>query len=770
MPEPGADPDTWIEREALGLLDDLLDVPETSRTRWIAERTARPEVRARLAQLLETERLVSLRTGTAGVGLAGAAPLPERIGNYRVTGLVGRGGMGAVYRATRDSGDFAHEVAIKLIKPGLLSDVLAERFRAERQTLATLRHPNIARLYDGGETADGSPFIVMELIEGQPIDRWADANALDARGRAALVETVAHAVAHAHGRLVVHRDITPLNVLVDGDGAPKLIDFGIARPADAEGASTAADIAALGRLLARMVPAPDPELAAIIAHASGPEETRYPTAAALAADLKAWASGEPVAAMGGGERYRIGKFLGRNRAAVAAAALALLALAGGLVATALANAEAQRARQLAEARFEETRGIAKALLFEVYDAVSRVPGATLAREQLARTGLAYLDALAALPEAPADVRLEAGRGLVRLASVTGGGQQASLGRHAEANRLLERAEALLLPLRRAAPGDRAVAEAFAALRLEQAHTNIYNNSQPALAIEQAREAEAAIAPFARANAAAAGHYAGALVAQGDGWSWSDDYAKAQPLHLKAEAFMASLPAGLQQAPEVLGHRGTNLRMLAESHHKLKQVEPARAANEAAIAASRQLVAADPGDPARQRKLALALRYAGIVHRSNYRDAEARAAIDEALAIARALAARDPADAGGLRMLALVAEVKAQTLMDAGARAESLALTDELIGIHERLVVIGGDPPGARRSLAAALRTSGGNRYAMGDIDGACRIWRRTLETYRTLEREGRLTETDRANGLPETQAFIRDVCEGGKPRSAWPKL
>jgi serine/threonine-protein kinase len=769
MPEPGSGPAPDIEREALGLLDDLLDVPETARTRWIAERTARPEVRARLAQLLETERLVSLRTGSAGVALAGVAPLPERIGNYRVTGLVGRGGMGAVYRATRDSGDFAHEVAIKLIKPGLLSDVLAERFRAERQTLAALRHPNIARLYDGGETADGSPYIVMELIEGMAVDRWADAQGLDARGRAALVETVAQAVAYAHGRLVVHRDITPLNVLVDGDGTPKLIDFGIARAADAQGASTAGDIAALGRLLARMVPAPDRELAAIIACA-GSEQARYPSADALAADLRAWALGEPVSAVGGGERYRLRKFVARNRAAVAAAVVALLALAGGLVATSLANAEAQRARKLAEARFEETRGIANALLFGVYDAVSRVPGATLAREQLARTGLGYLDALAALPEAPTDVQLEAGRGLVRLASVTGGGQQASLGQHAEANALLARAEALLLPLYRAAPREQAVAEAFAALRLEQAHTNIYNNSKPAVAIAQAREAEVAIAPFARANAAAAGHYAAALVAQGDGWSWSDDYAKAQPMHLKAEAFMASLPADLQRAPEVLGSRGTNLRMLAESHHKLKQVEAARAANDAAVAASRELVAADPGDPARQRKLAQALRYAAIVHRTNYRDPQARAAIDEALAIARTLAARDPADAGGLRLLALVAEVKAQTLMDAGARTESLALTDELIAIHERLVVIGGDPPGAQRSLAAALRTSGGNRYAMGDIDGACRIWRRTLATYLGLERDGHLTDTDRSNGLPETRTFIADICEGGKPRSAWPKL
>lgn len=278
MPErsgDGAGDAVRVEREAISLFDDLLDVPETARARWIDERTADPAVKARLAELLEADRIASLSTGGAALGLVGSAPLPERIGRYRITALIGRGGMGAVYRGQRDSGDFAHEVAIKLIKPGLLSDALAERFRAERQTLATLQHPNIARLLDGGETEAGAPFIVMELITGLPIDRWAEARTLGTTDRIRLVETAADAVAHAHGRLVVHRDITPLNVLVQDDGTLKLIDFGIARPvpsgetgATADAPATTTDIAALGRLLARLVPQPDAELSAIIEKAA----------------------------------------------------------------------------------------------------------------------------------------------------------------------------------------------------------------------------------------------------------------------------------------------------------------------------------------------------------------------------------------------------------------------------------------------------------------------------------------------------------------------
>jgi hypothetical protein len=151
----------------------------------------------------------------------------------------------------------------------------------------------------------------------------------------------------------------------------------------------------------------------------------------------------------------------------------------------------------------------------VFDALSQVPGATKARETLARTALAYLEALAAMHDAPQDVLAEAGRGFVRLAEVTGGGQSASLGRYADANALLARADELLAPAYAANPGDRATAEAFATLRLEQAGTNIYNNNDPDTARAPAEAAERASAPFARTSPEAVRLHATAIQARAD---------------------------------------------------------------------------------------------------------------------------------------------------------------------------------------------------------------------------------------------------------------
>lgn len=769
-----------IERAALSLFDDLLDVPETSRERWIAERTADPAVKARIAELLEADRVSSLRTGGAALGLSGPSPLPERIGQYRIIGLIGRGGMGAVYRATRDAGDFGHEAAIKVIKPGLLSDVLAQRFRAERQTLATLQHPNIARLYDGGETADGSPYIVMELIEGEPIDHWATARNLDEDARLALVETAARAVSHAHQRLVVHRDITPLNVLVQTDGTLKLIDFGIARPAfqpspsglgEGQGSSTATDIAGLGRLLKRLIPQPGPELGAIIARSEqspAGDAPAYPSADALASDIAALRSGQPVAAMNGGEVYRLRKFAARNRAAVGAASLAMVALVGGLVAVSLANAKAQRAEAEAETRFEQTRGIAKALLFDVFDEVSKVPGATRARETLAKTAITYLDALAAMDDAPPDVRAEAGAGFIRLAKVTGGGESQSLGRYADANALLARADELLAPAYVNTPDDPATALAYATLRLEQAGTNLYNNNDADTARAQAQQAEAAVAPFSTTSAEAARLMATALQAQGDSYSWNNDYPGALPLHQKAEDFLAALPPALQQDADVRSVRSANLRLLAEPQHKLKMNAEARATLDRAIAINRGLLADKPDDPTILRKLAISLWYAAVVHRTNERDAEAHAAISEAVALANRMAARDPDDAGALQLQALTGEVLAQVHADRRDATASKAAMADVLTAHDRLVALAGNAPGARRSRTSALRTSAGNLYNLGDITAACRTWRETLASYLSLKSTNNLSEFDLQNGLPETQGYIRDFCEGGKPRSEWP--
>ena len=155
--------------------------------------------------------------------------MPATIGPYRVVREIGRGGMGLAYLGVRDDGQFKRRVAIKVVKRGMDSEEILARFELERQVLASLNHPNIARLYEGGLTDDGRPYFVLEYVEGLPIDRYCDVNRLDIPQRLELFRGVCAAVHYAHQNLVVHRDLKPGNIIVTGEGVPKLLDFGIAK-------------------------------------------------------------------------------------------------------------------------------------------------------------------------------------------------------------------------------------------------------------------------------------------------------------------------------------------------------------------------------------------------------------------------------------------------------------------------------------------------------------------------------------------------------------
>lgn len=156
-------------------------------------------------------------------------PPPETIGPWRIEAEIGRGGMGSVYRAHRADGQFEQVVAIKIAQRELASDLLRRRFLSERRILASLEHPNIARLIDGGTTTDGVPYLALEYVDGEPIDRYCESKQLPIAARLELFRQVCDAVNFAHQKLVLHRDIKAANVLVDAHGAPKLLDFGIAK-------------------------------------------------------------------------------------------------------------------------------------------------------------------------------------------------------------------------------------------------------------------------------------------------------------------------------------------------------------------------------------------------------------------------------------------------------------------------------------------------------------------------------------------------------------
>ena len=367
-----------------------------------------------------------------------AAHLGRRVGPYELTEVLGEGGMGTVYLATRREGGFDQRVALKLV--GQAHDGLVERLREERQILAGLAHPNIARLLDGG-ASDLGPYLAMEYVEGRPIDTHA--RDLPRAQRLELLRTVCAAVQFSHQNLVVHCDLKPSNILVTAAGEVKLLDFGVARVLDAttgvgpgnrrmtrrfaspeqlrgDPVTTASDVFALGRVLQEITGDSVPPALEAIARKATAEDPhqRYPTAAEFSDDLGRFLGARPVRARPGSPAHRTGLFFRRNKWPVAAAALVLLTLAGGLIAT-------RRQARIAEARLEQVRTLAGAMVSDLHDGIRDLPGATIARRMLVESALRYLDELdrSGRPE----VRLELAHAYEQVAEIQGNPHYTNLG-------------------------------------------------------------------------------------------------------------------------------------------------------------------------------------------------------------------------------------------------------------------------------------------------------------------------------------------------------
>lgn len=406
----------------------------------------------------------------------------RRAGAYRITGELGRGGMGVVYRAVRDDGQFVRPVAVKFVSLLAAGGEAWRRFEREKRILAGLRHPNIAELLDAGVSDEGTPYIVMELVEGVPIDEYCRGRSLGAGERIRLVQRIAGAVDFIHRNLIVHRDIKPGNVLVTAEGAPKLLDFGISRVLAPDGqeddrtapdrrlmtlnyaspeqlrgepVSTAADVYSLGLLLyellagrkayslsgspaadlLRQVLEEDPpppgagaDLDQIVMKAIHKVPAgRYASAREFAADLENYMTGRPVSAMPPARLYRLGKWVRRNRLTVTIGAfLALVLLAAGSVVVWQMQV-ARRERAAAERRFHEVRKLANSILFEFHDPVSRLAGATEVRRLMVSRSLEYLDSLARDARTDAALQLDLISAYTRLGDIQGNPNRANLG-------------------------------------------------------------------------------------------------------------------------------------------------------------------------------------------------------------------------------------------------------------------------------------------------------------------------------------------------------
>jgi serine/threonine-protein kinase len=416
----------WSDIEEI--FADAIELDPRARAAFLDARCAsRPDTRVEVESLLASHERAGAFLDVLAAALPGddAALVPDRIGEvvgrFQLVERIGEGGMGVVYRATRADGEFSEQVAVKLLTTPVSSAAALRRFRVERQILATLNHPDIVTLIDGGLAANGQAFLAMQFVDGVSLADHCAAQRLSLAERLRLFQRVCAAVQYAHQNGIVHRDLKPANILVTPDGHPKILDFGVAKLLDAhDGAhgatalsllqpmtpnyaspeqlrglsvTTAADVYALGVILyelltgvrpytthdkpldevIRLVLEVDPvrpsqrassrllrgDLDAIVLRAlrKSPDE-RYPSAAALADDLGRYLAGRPVEAREPALGYVLQKLATRHRAAFATAAVALVVIVGLLGFSIVQTRVARAQRDLAQAESAKAREIA----------------------------------------------------------------------------------------------------------------------------------------------------------------------------------------------------------------------------------------------------------------------------------------------------------------------------------------------------------------------------------------------------------------------------
>jgi serine/threonine protein kinase len=768
-----SDPD-WSRVAAL--FQELADLPPAERAAVLA-RCPDAAVRAEVASLLEADAgdgPLDVPLSPLAVAGVGSGPVPdddsaeggrlgERLGPYVVRERIGAGGMGAVYRAERTDAAYDRAVAIKVIKRGMDTEAIVARFRRERDVLARLDHPYIARLVDGGTTADGLPFVVMDLVDGVRIDRACDERRLPIEARLRLFCKVCDAVQHAHQKLVVHRDLKPDNVLVTADGTPRLLDFGIAALVDAatDGASltraggtfatpayaspeqlrgepvgTASDVYSLGVLLHELLTGrlPRAPLAAVPAADTGARRTeprppssvvlrrdaadgttpetlaerrgttpaalarrlrgdldtialrataedparRYASVEQLVADVWRHLDGLPVLARPDAWTYRLGKFVGRHRAGVLAAAAIAVALVAALgVSLASARTARDEARKAEEiARFvQDMLGAANPLADGRTVTVAQVLG------QAARR--ADVD-LRDRPDVQAAVRTAIG------------GAYLGLGLYDEADAILRTA----LVQQRAIHGGRdhdAIVDALLQVA-EVAHARDHlvaaeARTREALAMSQRlhRTGDPALARPLNA-------LGGVLLSRGD--LPSAEHAHREALaHLRAAGPLSTIDAAeaLNDLAVVVGTRGDRVSALA-LHEEAAQVTRAAAA------------------PAAQQAMAYSALASALADAKVYDRADAL--FRETLALRERVLGPDHPD------LAWTRYNYAFMLFEQGRLVEAEQTARALIAYRGRTL------PDSHPTVAATLQLLGRVRLAQGDAAAACPLLTESLALRR----------------------------------------
>ncbi|MDX2267413.1 MAG: serine/threonine-protein kinase [Bryobacter sp.] len=498
------------------LLHKAVELPAAERGAYVSEVAGTdPELAAELESLLASfdDAEAFLEDPPVQLTAPGDTIAGRWIGEYQVVRLLAQGGMGSVYEAVKEVDGVALRVAVKIIRFAAHSPYLNQRFRLERQILARLQHEYVVRLLDGGVTGDGLSYLVTEYVEGQNLQEWLEEAQPTLEDRLQIFLRICEGLAAAHRSLIVHGDLKPSNILVNAQGQPKLLDFGIARllktqeeSEDAGGTATltmapaltpwwaspeqlrgeplviSCDCYALGRVLfflltgktpfdfsgmstGQMVdhlrktsppkpsqiaanPAYRDDLDNIVQKALEFEPAhRYRSADAMAEDIRLHLDSRPISARPYTWPYRAQKFIRRNRAWVIAATAATFAIVSAAGAALYQANEARRNYESSQQRYEQLRGLASSLIFEIDDTLLQLSGATPVRAQLARSALHYLDQLAR--EESKDLKLmeELASAYEKIGDIQGRPGSQNLGMTGDALQSYRKAEAIRERLR-----------------------------------------------------------------------------------------------------------------------------------------------------------------------------------------------------------------------------------------------------------------------------------------------------------------------------------
>jgi non-specific serine/threonine protein kinase/serine/threonine-protein kinase len=746
----------------------------------------------------------ALGAEAAGAVAEAGSRTGQLLGRYELLALVGEGGMGEVYRA-RDP-QLGREVAVKLVRSSLKTKELLRRFDNEGRILASLDHPNVARLYDLGTTEDGTPFIVMEYVEGVPVTDYASSRRLPVAERLKLFRKVCAAVHFAHQNLVIHRDIKPGNILVTPAGEPKLLDFGIAKlldPARATDAppatatemrvltpeyaspeqeepggvvTTASDVYSLGVLLYELLTGrrphrpkgeghgtERPSAAAALAGAAPEDESaeqsrrrlrgdldnivlmalrreparRYASAAEFSEDVRRHLEGLPVHARKDTFKYRASKFVRRNKTAVAAGALVLLTLIGGVVATSWQAHVARVERARAERRFNEVRRLSHSVLFEYHDAIANLPGSTPVRQKLVDDSLGYLDRLAQEAAGDSSLQQELAVAYLRAGDVQGRFSVANLGDTKGAAESYRKALVIMERLAKADPEDSKAMQVLGAC-YERSGEAYALKGDTRSAAESYRKAVAVFESLpagaddvlTRFGSATSHRMLGQVLGVPSAPNLGETADAVEHLR-KAAALYESLPAELpdsyRESFQLFGAtaRYRKLIFLASVYDELAATLEASGDRAGALEYSRravgnfeELLAAEPADTELRRSAAVEYgNLAGLLLKSGP-SAEAPLLYRKALANYESLAAADPANVNAQKDLAIGYRNMGKAAADAGDTASAIADTRKALDILAAVVTKDQTNAFNRRQLAFTHLRLSVLLADSGEIDGA----------------------------------------------------